>query len=330
MANEKTNEFVSVANNVAKLLAKNPEWVDRYAKYAKLLLKKEKTVKDKKKLFHEFKPLFLYMNVANATGSGIFGLRYAGQQVADLFVRENEVLIDTESYDKSNKRDFDCDVQLKGKKWNSPEATKFRNHFLTKLPIRNEDSKKGNEEHRIESMLLGEFSKKQSKNKLILGIQPVRLFGDIARFQMPTPLAASSGIKYSERGKGGIDIMCRIGSGTKTKLCVIEVKDENTNTEPPQETIKQAIAYAVFLRELLRSKSGNDWYKVFGFSRNVPDKLEIVASIAMPVNEKIISNFEKTEIQLGNKDKLILHSIYFVEEDRKLVKLMGSLKALCK
>jgi hypothetical protein len=256
--------------------------------------------------------------------NGIFGLRYAGQQVADLRVSKGEVKISTKDYDTNNKRDFDCEVQADNALWDSKEASKFRKHFKD-APIRSDRENKRNEEHRVESMLLGEFSKKSGKNKLLLGIQPVRLFGGRLRFQLPTPLTASGKeVKYSNSSGGGIDILCRIGRGTKTKLCVMEVKDENISKEPPSKAVGQAIAYAVFLRELLRSKSGNDWYKIFGFHQDVPKKLKLVACIAMPCNPKSVSDFEGKEIQLEDDDKLVLHSIYFEEKERKLDRLRVS------
>lgn len=318
------DKWIGITKGTQQTLMANPEWKDRYAEYARLLLKNAKAVIAKKKLFNQFAPLFLYMNISNAKGSGIFSLRYAGQEVAELKVVDEDVRINTKKYDERNKRDFDCDVTLDNVIWNSIQASKFRRHFLDK-PVRTKNSKKGNEEHRCESMLLEEFSKRQSKGKLLLGIQPVRLFDGITRFQMPTPLTASGNkIKYSGKSGGGVDILCRMGVGIKTKLCVMEVKDETLAKEPPSKAIKQAVAYAVFIRELLRSKSGNDWYKIFGFNRSVPDKLEIVASIAMPFNKALGSNFEKEEILLGDGDKLILHSVYFIEKERKLIAVNAS------
>lgn len=317
------NSPIEIAYKTQKLLEEkeNKEWDARYAEYVKQILDNEETIKRNKSKFKTFPPLFLYMNVTNAKGQGIFGLRYEGQQVADLWIKDDNVLISTEKYESKNKRDFNCDIELKNAVWKNAEVSKFRKHFKKK-PKRNDKDNKGNEEHRIESSLLTMFSEKRStdKDKLLLYIQPVCLFGGISRFQMPTPLSASgSDIKYSGKNGGGIDILCRVGRGAKTKLCVVEVKDENVKEEPPKKAIKQAIAYAVFLRELLRSPSGEKWYKIFGFNRGVPEKLEIIASVAMPFAEKFPSDFDKIEIPIGN-DKLILHSIFFSKKDLKIKK----------
>jgi len=326
-------DFDYIIEESKKLLIKDKlEWGDRYTKYAKSLLEKLGTEvnpeKKKRKPFNEFPPFCLYMNLTNAKGSGKFSLRYAGQEVAELSViNEDEVRISTK--DDNNKTFFDCDIQLNNVLWRSTEAKKFRKHFRHHELIRNDNGRK-NEEHRIESMLLGEFSKKKSKGKFLSDIQPVRLFG--VRFPMPTPLSASKAgkniVKYNRQSRGCIDILCRIGHGKNTKLCVIEVKDENVPKEPPQYAIKEAIAYAVFLRELLRTESGNDWYKIFGFGKRVPKELKIIVSVAMPYKEEkaLSSDFDNMKIELGNGDKLILHSIFFEEKERKLVKLHCSWK----
>jgi|GEM_PF-497244 len=323
-------DCVLISTNTKKLLADNPEWVDRYSKYAEQILNNAETIKSNKKLFHEFSPLFLYMNVSNAKGQGIFGLRYAGQQVADLKVVDGKVLVNTKAYDEINKRDFACEIKLINALWNSADVSKFRKHFL-QTPTRSEESKKHNEEHRLESALLTEFSKTKSTDKLILDIQPCCLFGGISRFQMPTPLTASGNdVKYSGASGGGIDILCRVGSGANTKLCVVEVKDENKPSEPPQKAIGQAVAYATFLHELLKSKSGDKWYEIFGFSRSVPDKLKIVASVAMPYNEQLTSNFDGAEISFDDNDKLILQSMFLTETDKQITKIKSSFEKVAK
>ena len=306
---------IEAAQKTQELLFQNPGWKDDFAKYAGQILSRADTIKRNKKLFHQFAPLFLYMNVTEAKSSGTFGIRYAGQQVADLKIRDGEVLVNTKKYDTNNREHFACDVVLHDALWGSPAAARFRKHFWA-APQRNKEAKKQNAEHRIESMLLSELSKQKSAGKEILGVQPVRLFGEIARFQMKTPLSASGNdLKYSGVHGGGIDILARFGRGAKTQLCVIEVKDE---AEPPEKVICQAVAYAVFLRELLRSPGGADWYKIFGFKRELPKNLEIIACTAMPLGEKTASNFEGTEIPLGDFDKIVLRSIYFVEHECKL------------
>jgi len=99
-------------------------------------------------------------------------------------------------------------------------------------------------------MLLTEFSKKSGKDKVLCNIQPVKIAG-IARFQMPTPLYASDikNVEFAKWEGGGIDILSRIGTGNATKLCIMELKDENAPKEPPTKAIFQGLAYATFIRE---------------------------------------------------------------------------------
>ena len=131
------------------------------------------------------------------------------------------------------------------------------------------------------------FSKKRGIDKILCNIQPVKLAG-IARFQMPTPLSAAKikEVKFIGPAGGGIDIISRIGAGSATKLCIMELKDENKPDEPPAKVILQGLAYAVFIKELLRSESGAEWWKIFGFSGKLPEQLELYVICVMPSKKK--------------------------------------------
>jgi hypothetical protein len=251
-------------------------------------------------------------------------LRYLGQEVAKLKSTANNITISTDGYDIKNNRDFGCNICLKNADWKSANASKFRKYFSTN-PKRSKISGKGNEEHRIESLLLTEFSKKSSLNKQIKNIQPVKLAG-IARFQMPTPLCASNlkNLKYSGSSGGGIDILSRAGIAKNTKLCVMEVKDQNDKKEPPKKVIKQCLVYATFISELLRSNSGDDWWKLFGFNGNVPKRLDLNVACVMPstnLNDKSIS----CNAIAINEDIFHLHYMYFNENNNIITRIDTSL-----
>jgi hypothetical protein len=208
--------------------------------------------------------------------------------------------------------------------WTGASAKSFRNFFKTRPPVRNAGGK-GNQEHRIESLLLSEFEKKSSKEKTLLGIQPVEI--ENVRFPMPTPLGASNhkALKYSGVFGGGIDILARAGRNSgDAKLCIIELKDENRPEEPAREVIKQAVAYAAFIRELLRSNAGADWWKIFGFNGNLPKKLTLLAVCAMPSNDLDDYSFDKTEIEVDG-DIIRLQYLYFSECDNKITGINTSL-----
>ena len=67
---------------------------------------------------------------------------------------------------------------------------------------------------------------------------------------------------------------------------MIELKDNNDKNEPPEKVMYQAIAYATFIHELLRSEKadGQGWYNLFmeKTGRKLPDKLVIKCVVAMP------------------------------------------------
>lgn len=295
-------------------LTSNTEWVKRFKGYADKILANTKNIRSRKTQFHEWAPLYLYLNVGtarNSSSSVDFNLRYHGQSVADLTVSDS-IKINTSNY--HNKRDFNCEITCDCG-WRDKDANDFRKYFATQPARQNTKDNKKNEEHRIESMLLTELSEEKGriKHQKLHGIQPVRI-GGFARFQMPTPLSASKDtITYSVKG-GGIDILARVGNGPNTRLCVMEVKDEYTTKEPPTKALAQGLAYATFIRELLRSPGGKAWWKIFGFSRELPKQLTIYVASVMPFNpngpsEELIYD----ELPIGN-DKFKLHHVYFSEE----------------
>jgi len=294
---------------------RNNEWKGKYENYAKDIALNLEMIKKKKKQFHQWEPINLYMNITQAKGSTNFSLRYLGQNIAALNVKNNEVFISTEKSTLQNKKNFGIDTVLKNVEWSSKEAANFRKKFQKK-PKRMDHGKKNNE-HRIENVLLKEFAKKSASTKQITNIQPVKL-ADTAYFQMPTALRASkqNKINFAEKG-GGIDILARIKKGSKSTLCIMEVKDENKPNEPATKAIQQALAYATFIRELLRSDGGKTWWKLFGFNGALPQKLNLIVAVAMPDGDKQEMFSEGIEFIIEN-DKLILHQLYFKTEGDKL------------
>lgn len=43
---------------------------------------------------------------------------------------------------------------------------------------------------------------------------------------------------YDEYKGGGINVLARVGRGLETKLAILELKDENISSEPPEKAIK--------------------------------------------------------------------------------------------
>jgi hypothetical protein len=218
------------------------------------------------------------------------------------------VTISTNGKDDNNKKYFDINEMLKDTDWKSSDAARrFRADFTEEL---REKSK--SKEHRLENFLLNEFGKNASFTKKLCNIQPVRLSG--AFFQRPTPLAASTDVKYANADGGGIDILARIRHRNgEVRLCVMELKDENNPAEPPAKVMKQALAYATFLARLLNSESGEQWYKIYGFKGKMPRPITIHVVALMPKGAGE-ENFEtEPEIQVGKTTQLKLCSLYFDE-----------------
>ena len=324
--NDFINECENLVLEVKGLLKQNTEWILRYAQYAEKINSNLETIKKLKEgKFRQWSPLYLYMNVTQAKSQMEFSLRYLGQEVAKLKATADKITVSTQGLDKKNERDFECDIKLDSVEWRSGTASNFRRHF-SNYPKRTANSGKQNEEHRVESLLLTEFSKNKGIGKAFSYIQPVR-FASIARFQMPTPFSASNinKLKYCGFSGGGIDILARTGRGYSTKLCIMELKDENNGKEPPAKVIKQGLAYAVFIMELLRSESGQDWWKIFGFGGIVPKSIELYVVCVMPSSKNNDTGFADTIIYSGN-DRFCLHYMYFQENDNEVVDIVTSLK----
>lgn len=108
---------------------------------------------------------------------------------------------------------------------------------------------------------------KATKDVFLHNIRPVKI-ADLCRFQMPTPLSASaSKLEYSGAKGGGIDILARTGQGRGTCLSVMELK-QGQACKATDAAMSQALAYGVFIQELLASECGRDWFNIFGFSAN--------------------------------------------------------------
>ena len=307
------NDLQTIADTVKQWLDKDMSWKERFAGYAQEISDKEDKITKVKSAFHKSPNLNLYTCIGDIISNKGFNLRYKGQSVAYLKEKNSVLtLLSNKNQDKNNKNYFGWGNSLNCA-WDSPEATKFRKHFSENV------EKKGHVEHLYESMLIEEFAKKSSKNKELCNIQPVRIYNQLA-FQMTTTLSGSGKtIKMSQTARaGGIDILARVKHGTNTNLCVIELKKDALDSEQQAHIIRgQGLSYAVFLRELLRSESGQEWYKIFGYSGNIPDKLTIDVCIAAPVGKYGIIK-EPAYVSLG-QDMLRFKYLTF-ETDNKNIK----------
>ena len=308
-------EIESVIEKVQGELRSNQEWKSRYKEYIRII--NDKVSKDffkyAQKKFRVPSPLQLYMplsTIKNRCNDNRieFDIRFRGQSVATLRVEkdngnEKVILIAKNSDAVKNAlkgagltNEANCFSEIADNEiaWNDDAAEKFREIYslLEKKISQKVCELKRQPEHAMESYLLKNYATAKGNGKEIKYIQPVNMKGTRAKFQMPTPIKASNvkkgvdTIEYSKSYGGGIDILARKGSGITATLLVMELKDENKDSESPDKVICQAVAYATFIRELLRSESGNEWWEFFGFSGNVPQELTIKAVVVMPLKNK--------------------------------------------
>lgn len=316
------NNF-EIVKKASELLKENLEWDERYANYAKKI-DLDQYARDRKK-FRIPSPLNIYSSISRVEKctkyTTSYDLRHQGQSIGEITVKNGEVYLNTKGKKESNSKYFkyyktwDSDEV----KWDSVDAKNFRKHF------KSVKSSSHSPEHKIEQFLLSEFSKRtRASEKKLCSIQPVRLGGLF--FQMPTPIKASDhnkDIDYSKQYGGGIDILARIkDENNNAKLAIMELKDENKQSEPQKKVMWQALAYATFIAYLLRSKSGTFWWeKVFGFKEGSllkDNPVEIIVATIMPGQEGTeLPKEELNEEPIEVKDlnvKLIPQTLYFTKD----------------
>jgi len=322
---KKLNEWQTAIEKTQCELAQHTEWRIRYKEYAHEISNNLDIIKYTRQRFREWKPLKFYINITNAKKAKStvwFDVRFLGQKIGDLKCTSKEIKLSTDKYNKTNERDFGCKLSLSDVDWDGAKAREFRK-FFRELFESGKNSNKGNEEHRIESLILTELMRR--KDKVLRNMAPVTI--SRVRFPMPTPLKASdhATVTYAKQYGGGIDVFARAGiGGINTTLCIMELKDENKASEPPADAIKQALAYTTFIRELLRSESGEKWWNLFGFGGKVPNKLVLNAVCVMPSNTNNDLSFKEQALSIGGNDIAKLQYIYFTEVNNRIIDVIKS------
>ena len=285
----------------------------------------EKLMSQTRRQFHQWEPLRVYISVTQAK-SNLFSLRFFGQKVAELFVKDKNVALRlSKQHNKNNVKWFGCTLSSGDYDWSGQEAKEFRAYFK-RLAV----SSKGKPEvriveHRVESKFIQEMLKPSGKFGLSgLKIQPVlipgsRETGKGCPLQFPVPISANTG--QPKKSKGNIDILARhLGRNNKTRLSVWELKRPNTYAH----AASQACIYAFTLRHILRhTKKGPEWYKLLGYRSSIPKRLEIEAVVAVTSDQKKKFIHEETELkkstslQIGG-DSIELYSAYYREEAQSI------------
>ena len=95
----------------------------------------EKLMSKTRRQFHQWYPLRVYISVSKAK-SNLFALRFFGQDIAELIVKNNNVALRlTQRHNKSNVRYFRCPLNSGVYDWRGQEAKEFRAFFETVLTL---------------------------------------------------------------------------------------------------------------------------------------------------------------------------------------------------
>lgn len=317
------NQIIQITTS---LLSENNKWEEQYQKYIQNIAINSSKIKERS--FRKPDGISLYSSVGKKGKS--YDLRFRGQSIATIVETATK---EVKLYPKSaaNQKYFNFDL-CQTVNWDSTEASNFRSFFkreslkFTAGFYHTNRKYPKSEEHRVESCLLREFSKKLSKEKALCNIQPIKLYKLF--FQMPTPLKASTHHpEYKEKG-GGIDILARVKplKGI-SRICVMEVKDENKPAESQANAMSQAVTYTVFIAHLLRSKSGQHWWDFFmgrplkviegttqiRVIKEMPKTLDIDVVTIMP--KGTTEEFCNVDIPLKGLDVILhCHSLYYDNE----------------
>lgn len=324
------------------LTNKKEEWERIYEGYAKSVVQNEKKYGEHSRCFKINSPLHKYSSlgkVKSDSKTSTFDLRFAGQSIGTVYVNTDNAhkvrltVTDKQSQYAKEHFGFGNSVELDKVDWDNEKAQRFRSFFQNQETTNSIAIK--SEEHRIENFLLQEFSKKTRKQaKKLCNIRPVRLGGQF--FQLTTPLTASKhDPEYSVNPRGGatgggIDILARVKQkSTRFRLTIIELKDENKKNESQELVMQQALIYATFIAHLLRSQSGNDWWKIFREKfdeRSVPNHLDLNVVSLMPQGESHEGDMSDIPLK-GLNATLHLYTLYYTKDKNGNPKeFSGSLK----
>jgi len=297
------------------------EFEERLNDWLKALEDGQKFIRQARKQFHQWDPLIIYVSVAKAKSNSrlLFSLRFFGQEVAELFVKDKKVTMRLKKrHSVKNKEWFGCTLKDGDYEWNGHEGKEFRLYFKEKACSSKGKPKVRSIEHRIESKIISEMLKPSGKFGLSdLKIRPITIGG--CPLQFPVPISASK--REPEKSKGNIDILARhLGKNNKTRISVWELKKPNTYNN----AASQAYVYAFTLLQVLRhTKNASRWYKIFGYKSPIPKPIEIEAVVAITSDQRQKFNREKTKLEKDTSfeidgDSIKLYAAYYMEESQSI------------
>ena len=277
---EKEDLLNSVIENAQKTIEQSKDWHVKYDTQVNIMLDSRQLLDQYKikRLTKEYAALQFYLNEVTQPDLLTITVKYKGNGIATITITKDTAQISTETYDKTNKELFNCNTQLKNEDLNTIQTHKFLEHFNQDIKLKTKPNKETQE-----SMLLAEFSKTTSYDKLLTGIQPIK-YEDTLYYRIPMTIS-SNPTEY-------INILAR----TKVrKITIIETLEDGQDLDT---ILAQATAKAVFLTNLLHTEQGDKWYKLFGFHGRLPTTLTIKVCISVPKSSKI-KEFQPFQIQNG-------------------------------
>lgn len=234
-----------------KQMEQSKDWNKTYDEQLKTLTEKKELLDKFHKDIKEFEGIQFYLVGAGATQDNIFTVqaRKDGQPIATIKIAEDKTTVTTTTYDESNKKNYSCEFKLKDQELKTKETMQFLTYFNKEMKPKG----KINEQTHTQAMLLSEFAKTSSYDKLLTGIQPIKY----SNLYYPIPIILDP--KQEEHGY--IDIL------TRTKVRKLTIIEPLTETQTPESVLANGTSKAIFLLNLLHSAKGQDWYKVLGFHR---------------------------------------------------------------
>lgn len=304
--NEK--ELKETIESTVKEITKSNNWKATYDKMAILLLDSRESLKQFYKQCKEYEHLQFYLKEITSADPILIKITvmYQGQPVADVTIdQEGKTTVTTENYNTSNKKNYNCEIQLKDKDIKAVETLQFLNYFEQEPKPKD----KINEQAHIENMLMQEFSKSVASEKILTGIQPTKLEGII----YPLP------VLYSKAEPSYINILTR---SKIRKLSIIRVLEDN---ETLQTALNKATEQAVFLTKLLHAENGHLWHKIFGFKSTVPSHITVKVCVAMD-KKKAKKDDAITPFPLKcENDCIQYHTMYYSTDGAKITSIQTTL-----
>ena len=287
-----------------KMLEQSKDWQQTYEEISKTLTENKPQLDQFYKQVKNYEVIQFYLSDVPSTPSDtiLIQARYQGQPIADISISKEETTISTKQPNENNKKTYNCDIQLEGEELNTKDTYKFLEFFNKEIKPKD----KIDEQAHLNSMLLQEFAKTSSYDKLLTGIQPIKY----SNLFYPIPI-----ILNTEEEHGYIDILTR----TKVrKLTIIEILTEKAT---PEMILANATSKAIFLLNLLHTEQGQIWYKILGFHGRVTPHLTIKVCIAVPKQLKAkCKEFEPYELR-ANTDSIEYHYMTYDTDGDKITKI---------